>query len=49
MVTFNDAYERLRAAERNLEGLDYAGSVREAQVCVELSVKVLFDFFQKME
>ena len=46
MVTFKDAYERLGAAEGNLKRLDYAGAVREAQACVELSVKALFDFLQ---
>jgi len=43
---FKDAYKRLDAAERNLKRFDYAGTVREAQTSVELSVKALFDFLQ---
>jgi HEPN domain-containing protein len=38
MAKIDDAYERLKAAERCKEAGDYAGAIREAQLCIELSL-----------
>jgi len=43
MSKLEDAYKRLAAAEDRLKHLDYAGTLREAQACIELSVKALLD------
>jgi hypothetical protein len=43
MVSFQDAHEKLRNAEEFLRKRNYADSILNAQICVELSVKCLFD------
>ena len=45
MASLDDAWQSLRAAETHIKSLNYSGAVREAQICVELSVKALLDNF----
>jgi len=45
MASLDDAWESLTAAEAHLKRFNYSGAVREAQICVELSVKALLDNF----
>ena len=45
MASLDDAWQSLMAAETHLKSLNYSGAVREAQICVELSVKALLDNF----
>ena len=35
----------MQSARNHLSGFNYAGAIREAQICVELSVKALLDNF----
>lgn len=41
-----DASRRLEMARQCLEEADFAGAIREAQACVELSLKALLDILQ---
>jgi len=43
MGRIEDAYSRYEIARSLLDKEDYAGAIREAQQCVELSVKALLD------
>jgi len=45
MASLDDAWESLTAAEAHLTRFNYSGAVREAQICVELSIKALLDNF----
>ena len=45
MASLDDAWESLRAAETHLRSLNYSGAIREAQICVELSIKALLENF----
>lgn len=43
MAKIDDARAHLIAAEESSERLDWAGTIHEAQACVELSLKALLD------
>ena len=43
MASLEDAYASYHSASKHLEGFNYAGAVREAQICVELSIKALLE------
>jgi hypothetical protein len=43
MVSFDDAQEKLRNAEDFLRKHNFADAILNTQICVELSVKCLFD------
>lgn len=45
MASLDDAFENLQSARTHLSRLNYAGAIREAQICVELSIKALLDNF----
>jgi len=45
MASLDDAWQSFRIAEGHLKDLNYSGAVREAQICVELSIKALLDNF----
>jgi len=45
MASLVDAWVSLESARKHLKDFNYAGAVREAQICVELSVKALLDNF----
>jgi len=45
MASLDDAFESLQSAENHLRRLNYAGAIREAQICVELSIKALLRDF----
>jgi hypothetical protein len=41
MVTFDDSYAKLTAAEERFKNGDYAGAFFDAQMCIELATKAL--------
>lgn len=45
MASLDDAWQSLMAAKAHIKSLNYSGAVREAQICVELSIKALLDNF----
>lgn len=46
MASLDDAFESLQSARNHLKRLNYAGAIREAQICVELSIKALLENFR---
>ena len=45
MASLEDAWVSLQSARKHLKDFNYAGAVREAQICVELSIKALLENF----
>lgn len=45
MASLEDAWVSLQSARKHLNDINYAGAVREAQICVELSIKALLENF----
>ena len=45
MASLDDAWVSLRSARKHLDDFNYAGAIREAQICVELSIKALLESF----
>jgi len=45
MASLDDAFESLQSARSHLSRFNYAGAIREAQICVELSIKALLENF----
>ena len=45
MASLDDAWVSLQSAKKHLDDFNYAGAVREAQICVELSIKALLENF----
>lgn len=43
MASLDDAFESLQSARNHLSRFNYAGAIREAQICVELSIKALLE------
>jgi len=45
MASLDDAFESLQSARSHLSRFNYSGAIREAQICVELSIKALLENF----
>ena len=45
MASLEDAWVSLQSARKHFNDFNYAGAIREAQICVELSIKALLQNF----